>query len=85
MMESLFVAGMTAAAAFDLARRRVPNLLNGGILFAGLGGRFGLFGVAALGWGLLGAALGRGAFWARRWASRCCFRSFEPDGSVAGT
>jgi prepilin peptidase CpaA len=55
---ALFVAGMLAAAASDLARRRIPNALSVGLLGAGLLGQVAGGGPTALLLGLAGAGLG---------------------------
>lgn len=55
---AVFALGLTAAAASDLLRRRVPNALNVAILVAGLGARAALGGLSGVGAGLAGAALG---------------------------
>jgi Flp pilus assembly protein protease CpaA len=60
LAEGAFVAGMAAAAGFDLAARRVPNRLTIGILVVGLLARASLGGVSAMGWGFAGAAAGLG-------------------------
>ena len=57
---ALFVSGMFAAAASDLARRRIPNALNVSIFLVGLLAQAAGGGPAALGQGLAGAALGFG-------------------------
>jgi prepilin peptidase CpaA len=57
---ALFVAGMLAAAASDLVRRRVANALNVAIFLVGLLAQAAGGGPAALGQGLAGAALGLG-------------------------
>lgn len=54
---AIFVAGMLAAAASDLARRRIPNALNVAIFLGGLLAQAAGGGPAALGQGLAGAAV----------------------------
>jgi len=55
---ALFVAGMLAAVASDLARRRIPNALNVSIFLGGLLAQAAGGGPAALGQGLAGTAVG---------------------------
>ncbi len=54
----LFASGMLAAAASDLARRRIPNWMNITILLTGLLVQAASGGLAALGHGLAGAGVG---------------------------
>lgn len=54
---AIFVAGMLAAAASDLARRRIPNALNVAIFLGGLLAQAAGGGPAALGQGLAGAGI----------------------------
>ena len=58
LAEGAFVAGMAAAAGFDLASRRVPNRLTVGLLALGILVRAAGGGVTAAGWGVAGAAAG---------------------------
>src|SRR5262245_8097569 len=54
----IFALGMLAAAVSDLARRRIPNLMNIAILFAGLVTQTVGGGLTGLGHGLAGAGVG---------------------------
>jgi prepilin peptidase CpaA len=54
----LLGSGMLAAAAFDVAVRRVPNWLNVSILVAGLAVRGAIGGPEAVGWGAIGVLVG---------------------------
>jgi prepilin peptidase CpaA len=54
----LFLLGIAAAAAYDLASRRVPNRLSLGLAGVGLIVRLGTAGPVSLLWGLAGAGLG---------------------------
>jgi prepilin peptidase CpaA len=56
--ESIFCVGMVTAAGWDLARRRIPNMLNVAILAAGLAARLAFGGWSSLGYGLAGAGVG---------------------------
>lgn len=56
--ETLFALGLSTAAAYDLARRRVPNAVNAALWVAGLGANLTLSGAAGLLSGLGGTALG---------------------------
>ena len=70
LAEGAFVAGMAAAAGFDLAARRVPNRLTIGIFVGGILARAILGGAGAAAWGLAGAAAGLGLLivpFAARW------------------
>ena len=58
--EMLFALGVTAAAAFDVRARRVPNRLNLALLLVGLGARAVVGGPSGLADGALGAVLGLG-------------------------
>jgi prepilin peptidase CpaA len=60
LYEVVFVSGMILAAGWDLAHRRVPNVLSVAILAAGLCARALQGGGTALTLGLGGAALGLG-------------------------
>ena len=68
--EGAFVAGMAAAAGFDLASRRVPNRLTVGLVALGVVVRAGIGGWTAGAWGVAGAAVGLGLLllpFARGW------------------
>ena len=53
-----FVVAMITAASYDLAKRRVPNVLNVATLLMGLCAQLSFGGWRALGLGLAGAGLG---------------------------
>ena len=55
---ALFVVALLTACAFDVLKRKVPNWLTVGILFAGIGARLMVGGLPAAAWGLLGSVLG---------------------------
>ncbi len=54
----ILASACAAAAAADVAWRRVPNALNVGILLIALGLRAFDGGIASVGWGLAGAGIG---------------------------